>query len=121
VKRKIMTYLFFAFLFPVLLFAQQPDSTQKTQKITTKDKSAVKKNVTKNAAKKEGKKLSGFVDKNANGVDDRLEKRGKHGMKKGKSDIFIDRDGDGICDGRESAIGLKKIMNRRHRGRGPMH
>jgi len=120
VKRKIMTYLFFALLLPAVLLAQQPDSTRKSQKIASKDTSTVGKKTALKGAKKAENKQTGFVDKNANGIDDRMEKRGKHGVKKGKTDIFIDRDGDGICDGRESAIGLKKIMRRRHGGKGPM-
>ena len=41
------------------------------------------------------------------------------GRKKGfskKKDKFIDRNGDGICDGRESAIGLKKMYRKRRGG-----
>jgi len=125
VKRKILTYLFLTLLFPVLLLAQQPDSTREVRKMAAKDTSLAKKSAAKSTVKKQenkqGKKRSDFVDKNANGVDDRMEKRGKRGMRKGKSDVFIDRDGDGICDGRESAIGLKKIMRRRHRGKDPMN
>ncbi len=41
-------------------------------------------------------------------------------MKKGqrkRKDKFIDRDGDGICDGRESVFGLRKMYrNRKRRG-----
>lgn len=40
-------------------------------------------------------------------------------MKKGqrkRKDKFIDRDGDGICDGRESAFGLRKMYRIRKRG-----
>ena len=61
--------------------------------------------------------LKGFVDSNANGIDDRLEfAKGKQGKNR-KRDKFIDLNGDGICDGRESALGLKKtIRNRKGRG-----
>ncbi len=60
--------------------------------------------------------LKGFVDKNADGIDDRLaDKKGKgKGKQLRRRDLFIDKNGDGICDGRESAIGLKKA--RRSRG-----
>lgn len=34
-----------------------------------------------------------------------------------RKDKFIDRNGDGICDGRESAIGLKKMYRMRRGGR----
>ena len=60
-------------------------------------------------------KLEGFVDLNANGIDDRIENAGK-GKGKGKKqpkDRFVDMDGDGICDGKESAIGLKKLYRKR--------
>ncbi len=61
--------------------------------------------------------LEGFVDANGNGIDDHLEQGGK-GYRKGKNpprDRFIDTDGDGICDGKESAIGLRKLY-RKHKG-----
>jgi FKBP-type peptidyl-prolyl cis-trans isomerase len=70
-------------------------------------------------------KLEGFIDTNGNGIDDRIETTGK-GKGKGKggkgkmsqTDQFIDLDGDGICDGKESAIGLKKVYRKRkgHQG-----
>jgi len=59
------------------------------------------------------KKMKGFVDKNANGIDDRLENKIAHGKQKGKKDRFIDRNGDGICDGRESALGIRKMFRKR--------
>ena len=48
-----------------------------------------------------------FIDKNANGVDDRQE--GMRGLKKQQRmrDQFIDKDGDGICDDRASGMGLR--------------
>ena len=48
-----------------------------------------------------------FIDKNANGMDDRQE--GMGGLKKQKRmrDQFIDKDGDGICDDRASGMGLR--------------
>ena len=52
-----------------------------------------------------------FVDKNGDGIDDRLT--GGKGKQLRNRDIFIDKNGDGICDGRESAIGLKKTKRRR--------
>jgi hypothetical protein len=61
------------------------------------------------------------VDENANGIDDRLEGRGK---KKGKigargRDMFIDTDGDGICDGRETGVGFHGGLNPEPGKRGP--
>lgn len=119
--RKVnLKILFFVLILPGFLLAQQPDTLQKAKAPVRVDST---KKVTKNldrgkkSAKDKDVKLKGFVDKNANGIDDRLEQTGKHGMKKKKTDFFIDKDGDGICDGRESAIGLKKIMRHRHRGK----
>ncbi len=80
----------------------------------------------KNSASRKGKaELKGFVDLNANGIDDRLEGQNKGKGKKmahkrgTRKDRFIDRDGDGICDGQESALGLQKLYQRRrkHAGR----
>ncbi len=119
-KRINLKILFFILILPGFLLAQQPDSLQKAKTPVRVDSlKKVTKNLdkSKKSAKDKDVKLEGFVDKNANGIDDRLEQTGKHGMKKKKSDIFIDKDGDGICDGRESAIGLKKIMRHRRRGK----
>ena len=58
--------------------------------------------------------LKGFIDMNANGIDDRLENPpGKGKGKNIQKDRFVDMDGDGICDGKESAIGLKKLYRKR--------
>ena len=65
----------------------------------------------------QAKKLKGFVDKNANGIDDRIESVAGKGKQQGKKDRFIDRNGDGICDGRESALGIKKAVRRRQGGK----
>jgi hypothetical protein len=48
-------------------------------------------------------------DQNANGVDDRLEGKKKAGGKIGAKgrDRFIDANGDGICDGRETGLGFR--------------
>ena len=112
--------LIILFAFSNIGWTQNKDSTQKTIKpaMMKKDSIANKKSPKKNQTS--DKKLTGFLDKNANGVDDRLEE----GKRKGKAkqtkrrDIFIDSNGDGICDGRESAIGLKKTQRKR-RGRKP--
>ncbi len=46
-----------------------------------------------------------MIDENGNGIDDRLERarrgKGRHGRDR---DVFIDEDGDGICDGRGGAL-----------------
>ncbi len=88
-------------------------------------KSPQQKQVQVNAKKSAGKiapqngagRLKGFMDRNANGIDDRLEgigRWGKHKAKGRRMDRFIDRDGDGICDGRESAMGLRKLYRGKH-------
>jgi hypothetical protein len=47
-----------------------------------------------------------FRDENGNGIDDRLEMKGK-GRGRGR-DKFVDADGDGICDGREAGLGFQR-------------
>jgi hypothetical protein len=100
---------------------QSADSTQeKKQSETAAKPQQVSKQETKNPQDDERsgempQKLEGFVDMNANGIDDRIETAGK-GKGKGKKqpkDRFVDMDGDGICDGKESAIGLKKLYRKR--------
>jgi hypothetical protein len=44
-----------------------------------------------------------FIDRNGDGIDDRLAGQG---MRRGK-DRFIDADGDGICDERASGLGFR--------------
>ena len=114
-----ITILLIALLaFSVVSFSQEKKLEKKKTKPTVVkiDTTANTKSLLKNhISKKKKSNLKGFIDKNANGIDDRLET--KKGMGKGKlmgrRDVFIDKNGDGICDGRESAIGLKKTM--RHR------
>jgi len=105
------------FAFSIKSFSQEKKPKKKQTKPTVVkiDTTANTKSLLKNQISKSNSKLKGFIDKNANGIDDRLEaKKGKgKGMHLGRRDVFIDKNGDGICDGRESAIGLKKTM--RHR------
>lgn len=65
-----------------------------------------------------------FIDKNADGIDDRLnlQKGNQHGKinneRKRAKDVFIDEDGDGICDKRATGLGFGpkgfgKMKNRR--------
>ena len=58
-------------------------------------------------ARNQRQELKGFVDKNANGIDDRLEIGSKGPAAKGK-DKFIDKDGDGICDERATGMGFRR-------------
>jgi len=111
-----------------LVFAQDKDSTdakkkeEKTQKteqqqdqqqiqdIKETEKRAGENQKIQGSAEKE---LEGFVDVNADGIDDRLETSGKGKGKGQPRDRFVDADGDGICDGKESAIGLRKLFRKK--------
>ena len=114
-KFKTLIVLIFIFVLPV--WGQAPDSSASKQQ--KKEEKKVRKEEKKElddqkSDKEKAKKqrLEGFIDLNANGIDDRIE-TGK-GKGKGK-DRFIDLDGDGICDGQESALGLRKV-NRKRKG-----
>ncbi len=127
-KRWLLT-LFTVLLGVTLTAALPTDSTAVKEKGKTSSaptraagqKSGKKASPAKNPQTQQ-KKLKGFVDLNANGIDDRLEgvaKGSKMQQGKGKrKDRFIDRDGDGICDGQESALGLQKLYQRRRRHSG---
>ena len=103
------------------IFAQSNDST--SEKKQNKEKVAAEQSADKKQQEDQEKKdsqqkpekLEGFVDLNANGIDDRIENAGKGKVtgKKQPKDRFVDMDGDGICDGKESAIGLKKLYRKR--------
>lgn len=116
--KHIPLLLIILLVFSTASFTQTKQPEKKATKPVTEktDTTANKKLEKKNQAAKDKITLKGFVDKNGDGIDDRLT--GGKGKGKGKQlrnrDIFIDKNGDGICDGRESAIGLKKT--RRHRG-----
>ena len=47
-----------------------------------------------------------FIDKDCDGLDDRMAGTGK-AKRRGK-DRFIDRDNDGICDDRASGLGFRR-------------
>ncbi|MBP1657285.1 MAG: hypothetical protein H6Q31_1886 [Bacteroidetes bacterium] len=47
-----------------------------------------------------------FRDENGDGIDDRIERRGKG--KGAKKDRFVDADGDGICDERTGGLGFRR-------------
>jgi hypothetical protein len=89
-------------------FAQKVDSskTKKMDLLMLKDSSSTDTSHTK-----------GFLDVNGNGIDDRMEQMQKRMMQRHKKDFFRDEDGDGICDGKESSIGLQKLRKRRMRHR----
>lgn len=81
------------------------------QKDTTSSSKVNQKTETKTVQKKNNSELKGFVDKNGDGIDDRIENNEK-GQRKGlhkrkrKRDLFIDKDGDGINDNRCNGFGL---------------
>lgn len=60
-----------------------------------------------------GKIQGKFMDENGNGVDDRMEKTRLHNRHVNR-DIFIDEDGDGICDGRGDALRRQSRSGRKH-------
>lgn len=104
------------FFFAKIGLSQQTDTTTKSVKISQKQEVVdIRKDSLKKSPKKTKLKLKGFVDKNADGIDDRLANKNSKGRRsqQKRRDLFIDQNGDGICDGRESAIGIKKAM--RHR------
>ncbi len=122
--KNLIYVLITVFLLASAVFAQSNDST-KTEKAKEqvkteaqqKDQEQQKEQSEKQEQEQKQQKLEGFVDQNGNGIDDRLE-QGKNGAgygkgKKGQKDRFIDLDGDGICDGKESAVGLRKMYQRR--------
>ena len=65
-----------------------------------------------------------MVDENANGIDDRIEGRrgGRHRSleKSNRRDVFVDEDGDGICDGRGDVIRMMGRSSRGDHGRNKM-
>lgn len=87
--------------------AQQADS------LATKPKSETAPRQEMNQAREgernqhQAQELEGFVDKNANGIDDRLEIGSKGQGPRGR-DKFIDKDGDGICDERATGMGFRR-------------
>jgi hypothetical protein len=118
-KNKTILWAIFSLFFLVNLSIAQEQKEQNKKQKQTKQKVEVK------IPEKDKSKtipanfdsLKGFVDKNTNGIDDRLEfPKGKQGRNR-KRDKFIDLNGDGICDGRESALGIKKTFRNR-KGRG---
>jgi flagellar biosynthesis component FlhA len=121
-----MKHLWFVFLTLLLFCSVSISQTSDTTKKADQSQEQIKNSEQKETQKQDREEaesvqqkipLEGFIDANANGIDDRLEQKG-NGKRKGQQqakDRFIDTDGDGICDGKESAIGLKKLY-RKHRG-----
>jgi len=127
-----MKYLIILLILSVLFllgtntaFTQEKDSAKvekqevkkesKEQNEQQKDQQVKSAEDTKKSPGLSQKELQGFIDQNANGIDDRLEAE-QTGKGKGKGqprDRFVDADGDGICDGKESAIGLRKLFRKR--------
>ncbi len=113
-KSILLFFLLSLFIVNIGLGQQQDSTKIKLKTISGKiDSTAVIKNLDSTNAISAGKQLKGFIDKNANGIDDRIENKMDKGKQKGKKDQFIDRNGDGICDGRESAFGIKKAFRKR--------
>jgi len=119
---------FFLIFSTSVILAQSEDSTKVAKKKEAKQQTEQQQdkqqkqdeNVSEKAQGRDQKSpaspdgdLKGFVDVNANGIDDRLETSGKGKGKGQPRDRFVDADGDGICDGKESAIGLRKLFRKR--------
>jgi hypothetical protein len=115
--KKITLFLFLISFGSHLSFSQESKTVQKEEKKSEKEIQKVDKEIQK------------FIDKNGNGIDDRKERefRGKGpafgpvenkgkgpGFEKNK-DLFIDEDGDGICDKR-----AKGMIPRMNNGFGPL-
>jgi hypothetical protein len=69
------------------------------------------------------KTLKGFIDENGDGIDDRLQMKGKHSdqqqhgqMKDMMRDHFIDLDGDGINDDRCGGMGPTRSKGKQSQG-----
>ena len=119
-----MKYLWLIYLALLLFFSSSISQTGDTTKKAEQSQEQIKNSEQEKTQKQEQeeakssleeKPLEGFIDVNGNGIDDRLEQKGE-GKRKGQyktKDRFIDTDGDGICDGKESAIGLKKLYRKR--------
>lgn len=99
-------FVFLVIGFP--LFAQQKD-TLKSQSVLP--------SVQSDSLVVDAVADSAFIDLNGNGIDDRLERRIQSRGKKPSRDLFRDEDGDGICDGKESSVGLQKLRKKRMKGK----
>jgi len=86
-------------------FAQQADSVAPKGKSETPARQEM--NQEQERAQNRQQNLEGFIDKNANGIDDRLE-IGSKGQKGRGRDKFVDKDGDGICDERATGMGFRR-------------
>jgi hypothetical protein len=95
----------FLLIFSVSIFAQEEKSENK-ENTEKKTETVEAKNVEEPKLE-----LEGFVDKNLNGIDDRIENKAE-GMGKQKrkraGKHFQDEDGDGINDNRCKGLGLGK-------------
>ena len=106
--KKIFFLLLLTLFINNVVWGQNQDSTKTKLKTASgkNDSTTGLQNIDSTNTISKDKKLKGFIDKNANGIDDRIENKMNKGKQRGKKDQFIDRNGDGICDGRESAFGI---------------
>ena len=58
------------------------------------------------AHRQQSRQRKGFVDQNADGLNDRRQQRQER--KGRRTDRFIDGNGDGISDGRECGLGFRR-------------
>jgi len=85
--------------------AQQTDTVATKGKTETPPRQEMRQG--QERAQHRQQQLEGFVDKNANGIDDRLEIGSKSQSGRGR-DKFVDKDGDGICDERATGMGVRR-------------
>jgi len=112
-KSLVLYALLSLFIVNIGLGQNQDSTKMKSKTIIGKIDSTALLNIDSTNVSPAAKELKGFIDKNANGIDDRVENKMGKGKQQGKKDQFIDRNGDGICDGRESAFGIKKAFRKR--------
>lgn len=99
-KTLLISILFFA---TGLSFAQTlPDSIKNKEMNREQKQIQIQKKETSNFQEKIGSKENPGNGKNIN---------------RPKMDVFIDKDGDGICDNRQSGMSFNKIRNRKNMGR----
>jgi len=103
--KKISCFILGAMLATGSVLAQEPDTAASKAKADDGAVQQMKQEQERN--RNQQQELKGFVDKNANGIDDRLEIGSKGPKAKGK-DRFIDKDGDGICDERATGMGFRR-------------
>lgn len=114
-KKLIYHIAIISLLFSMSLFSQEVKTNSNEEKQTT-EKSAESKETSTESSKEEVQTL---IDKNLNGIDDRIENSKNEGVegnlqtRKRSREHFKDEDGDGINDNRCKGLGLGKGMGKK--------